>query len=105
MLYLWTVVQSLCPSDALALLAGMLPLARELLRLGTVIVLAANAAPSINDITAAELAVLVNDVARLDGVINKALESRALSVVSTGTGLPVLDLSKVLRLSDIVHFV
>lgn len=66
--------------------------------MGSVVVLAANASPSINDITAAELAVLVKDVARLDDVINKAVESRALSVVSTGTGLPVLDLSKVLRI-------
>jgi hypothetical protein len=34
---------------------GMLPLARELLQRGTVVVLAANRQPSINDITAAEL--------------------------------------------------
>jgi hypothetical protein len=36
-------------------LAGMLPFARELLRRGTRVTLAANETPSINDITAAEL--------------------------------------------------
>lgn len=38
---------------------GMLPLARELLRQGTTVIVAANEAPSINDITAAELDALL----------------------------------------------
>lgn len=33
------------------LMAGILPLARELIKLGTSVVLAANSVPSINDIT------------------------------------------------------
>ena len=37
----------------------MLPLARELLRHGTTVIVAANSAPSINDITAAELEALL----------------------------------------------
>lgn len=40
----------------------MLPLARELLRHGTAVVLAANSAPAINDITAAELEALLPQV-------------------------------------------
>ena len=39
--------------------AGMLPLARELLRRGTVVIIAANKLPAINDITAAELDALL----------------------------------------------
>lgn len=42
--------------------AGMLPLARELLRAGTTVIIAANSAPSINDITAAELDALLPQV-------------------------------------------
>jgi type II pantothenate kinase len=37
----------------------MLPLARELLRRGTVVIIAANHLPAINDITAAELDALL----------------------------------------------
>ncbi len=40
----------------------MLPLARELLRQGTTVVVAANSLPSINDITAAELEELLPQV-------------------------------------------
>lgn len=39
--------------------AGMLPFARELLRRGTQVIIAANSAPAINDITAAELDALL----------------------------------------------
>ena len=41
---------------------GMLPLARELVKLGSSVVLAANAEPTINDITAAELAALLEEI-------------------------------------------
>jgi type II pantothenate kinase len=44
----------------------MLPLARELLRHGTCVVLAANSLPSINDITAAELDALLPQVGSVD---------------------------------------
>lgn len=49
--------------------AGMLPFARELLRTGTRVILAANELPSINDITAAELDALLPQVGvhRWDG--------------------------------------
>lgn len=48
-----------CPATHLA---GMLPFARELLRAGTRVVIAANELPSINDITAAELDALLPQV-------------------------------------------
>ena len=43
-------------------LLGMLPLARQLLRRGTEVVVAANSLPAINDITAAELDALLPQV-------------------------------------------
>lgn len=52
----------------LAARTGMLPLARELLRLGTTVIIAANSLPSINDITAAELEALLPQVASLRGM-------------------------------------
>lgn len=45
----------------------MLPLARELLRTGATVVIAANSAPSINDITAAELDALLPQVGPAGG--------------------------------------
>ena len=43
----------------------MLPLARELLRHGTTVVVAANSAPAINDCTAAELDALLPQASAL----------------------------------------
>ena len=43
--------------NRLLLLAGMIPLARELIKNGTFVVLAANEVPALNDITAPELEV------------------------------------------------
>jgi len=75
--------------------AGMLPFARELLKRGTVVVLAANEVPSINDITAVELRSVVQLAAMFDKVIGRSLVEGVLYVVSTGTSMPVIDLSKV----------
>ena len=73
---------------------GMLPLVRGLLRAGTVVILACNELPSINDITYDEAkALLENDVH--DAVIRKAYAEGTLRVVSSGNGLPVIDLRTV----------
>ena len=58
----------------------MLPFARELLKRGTTVVLAANSAPSINDITAAELEALLPAICRADGLLCKAVSSQRLQV-------------------------
>ncbi len=62
---------------------GMLPLARELLRRGARVTLAANELASLNDITAAELA----------SVIERVPELHEARVMSTGSGDPLVDLS------------
>lgn len=74
---------------------GILPLARELLRRGTEVVLAANELPSINDITAAELAPLLSRAAEGDAALRRGLAGGALRVVSSGNDLGVIDLGRV----------
>ncbi len=74
----------------------MLPLARELLKRGTTVVVAANELPSINDMTAAELEALLPQICSSDALLCKAVSSQRLRVVSSGSGLPVIDLSQVL---------
>ncbi len=71
---------------------GCLPWVRELLRAGTKVTLAANREPALNDITAPELAELVPQCARLDTVLAAALADERLTVASTGSAAPLLDL-------------
>jgi damage-control phosphatase, subfamily II, stand-alone protein len=82
-------------------LLGLIPLARELLRLGVPeIVLAANTEPTLNDTTAAELRPLVRRAAELDpdpSLLPAAVQSGAMRVVASGNGLPVIDLLQVSR--------
>jgi hypothetical protein len=73
----------------------MLPLARELLRQGTTVIIAANTLPAINDITAAELEQLLPKICAADSVLCKGVSERRLQVVPSGSGLPVIDLTKV----------
>lgn len=82
------------PSNNMAR-AGMLPFARELLKAGTVVILAANEEPCINDITAEELQEVVAEAAKLDALLSHAVLEQALRVVSSGNDLCVIDLSHV----------
>ncbi|OAE26615.1 hypothetical protein AXG93_4542s1360 [Marchantia polymorpha subsp. ruderalis] len=75
---------------------GILPFARELLRRGTKVVLAANDLPSINDITYDELKDIVaklKDGAGKDSILG--VNAHDLFVVNSGSDLPVLDLSHI----------
>ncbi|KAG7669223.1 hypothetical protein Ndes2526B_g05521 [Nannochloris sp. 'desiccata'] len=74
---------------------GMLPFARELVRQGTQVIIAANELPSINDITFAELDGILPKIASLDDVLCKAISSQNLVVLSSGNALPVIDLRQV----------
>lgn len=76
-------------------IAGMLPLARELLRQGTQVVLAANSVASINDVTAPELTEILSAATHVDVVLDRAVSEQALTVVASGSDLPVIDLSQV----------
>ncbi|KAL9681382.1 hypothetical protein QQ045_013165 [Rhodiola kirilowii] len=95
---------------------GMLPLARELLRHGTEVVLVANSLPALNDVTAAEIPDIVAEAAKHCDIIRRAAEAGGLlvdamsniqegskentpcvplMVVENGCGSPCLDLRQV----------
>lgn len=76
-------------------LLGMLPLAREMLRRGTKVLLAANTSPSLNDITRDELALLLREIAGFDATIASALSDGRLELVASGNGLPLIDLTRI----------
>jgi type II pantothenate kinase len=59
------------------------------------VILAANNGPTINDITAAELAPLVAAAAKQDAVLGRAWSSGQLRVMNSGNDLPVIDLRQV----------
>ena len=73
----------------------MLPLARELTKQGTAVVIAANSLPSINDVTAEELRTIIKQAGQLDKLLDRSLQEGTLQVVESGSDLPVIDLSKV----------
>ncbi|MEM7624901.1 MAG: ARMT1-like domain-containing protein [Planctomycetota bacterium] len=74
---------------------GMLPLARELLKRGTKVVLTANPYPSLNDVTHAELVELVGAATEFDGVFGDALADERLLLVPSGNHCPLIDLAKI----------
>ncbi len=74
---------------------GVMPLARELVLSGVEVVLAANELPSLNDVTADETVVLVEQLANLDRHLADAIDTQMLEVVSSGCDLPLIDLSDV----------
>lgn len=75
----------------------MLPFMRELVARGTLVVAAANSLPSINDVTAAELKAVISRAAEVDPVLRRATAEGILTVVESGSDLPVVDLSQVKR--------
>ncbi|CAA6671454.1 unnamed protein product [Spirodela intermedia] len=102
---------------------GMLPLARELLRRGTEVVLVGNSFPALNDVTANELPEIVAEAAKNCDVLRRAAEaggllldamantkdgskrnpaSVPLMVVENGCGSPCIDLRQVsLELAEV----
>jgi type II pantothenate kinase len=53
---------------------GMIPLARELLRMGSEVVMVANSLPAINDVTTAELRTLLESVCQICPVLKVAFK-------------------------------
>lgn len=82
----------------------MLPLARELIKQGTAVVIAANSLPSINDVTAEELRAIVKQAGQLDKLLDRSLQEGTLQVVESGSDLPVIDLSKVAKIEPSNYF-
>jgi damage-control phosphatase, subfamily II, stand-alone protein len=74
---------------------GLLPFARELLKRGTAVVIAANAVASINDMTYGEARDVIAAAAVQDDVLCEKVAKGALRVVNSGNDLPMIDLSEV----------
>lgn len=74
---------------------GMLPLARELLKRGTAVILTANTQASLNDVTHDELIDLIAKVAVFDPVIRDAQQEQRLTLVASGNNAPLINLSRV----------
>ena len=74
---------------------GVLPLAREMVRAGIRVTLAANSAPALNDITIGELNPLLDRLAACDTVLRQQRAEGLLDTVDSGGDTPLIDLSRV----------
>ena len=74
---------------------GLMPLVRELALGGTQVVLAANETPALNDITVDETIDVVEALAVNDADLAALIEGGMFEVVSSGNGIPLIDLSEV----------
>ena len=75
-------------------LLGVVPMVEEMLRRGTRVILCANTRPILNDVTYAELSLLLGQVAKISEVISDSLESGRLVARDSGQGSPCLDLAR-----------
>ncbi|MEK6643998.1 MAG: ARMT1-like domain-containing protein [Planctomycetota bacterium] len=76
------------------ILLGVIPFVRDLLFRETRVILAANSAPALNDITAAELRPLLERVRTVDSRIDAALRDERLTVIESGCASPLIDLTE-----------
>lgn len=73
---------------------GILPFARELLKRGTQVVLAANDMPSINDVTYPELIEIISKLKDESGKLI-GVDTSNLLIANSGNDLPVIDLTRI----------
>lgn len=74
---------------------GVLPVAREMARAGTRVVLAANDGPALNDITATELRPLLQELSDCDDELARLCAADRIAVVGSGGDTPLIDLGQV----------
>ena len=75
-------------------LLGAIPFVVELLKRGTKVLLCANNRPVLNDVTHAELLILLARVSGVSAVISQALSEERLLCLDSGQASPCLDLAK-----------
>lgn len=71
---------------------GMLPFARELLKLGTQVTLCANTYPSLNDVTYSDLQLYIGKATEKCNILKNAVASNQLILAENGQKGPCLDL-------------
>ncbi|KAK7268957.1 hypothetical protein RIF29_21669 [Crotalaria pallida] len=90
----WKKVIIFVDNSGADIILGILPFARELLRRGSQVVLAANDLPSINDVTCNELIEIISKLKDEEGRLVGVSTSK-LMVANSGNDLPVIDLTRV----------
>ncbi|OIW06314.1 hypothetical protein TanjilG_17688 [Lupinus angustifolius] len=90
----WKKVIIFVDNSGADIILGILPFARELLRRGTQVVLAANDLPSINDVTYSELIEIISKLKDEEGRLVGVSTSNLL-IANSGNDLPVIDLTRV----------
>ncbi|EPS59987.1 hypothetical protein M569_14816, partial [Genlisea aurea] len=90
----WKKVVVFVDNSGADVVLGILPFARELLRNGATVVLAANDTPSINDVTYSELIDVVSELKDEEGGL-EGVDCSRLLIVNSGNDLPVIDLTRV----------
>ena len=91
----WTKAIVLVDNAGTDFVLGVMPLARELALSGTQIVLAANELPALNDMTVDETINVVEQLAAADPDLAALIEAGMIEVVSSGNGIPLIDLASV----------
>ncbi|XP_049852310.1 4'-phosphopantetheine phosphatase isoform X1 [Schistocerca gregaria] len=81
-------------NSGIDIILGILPFARELLRRGTKVILCANSMPALNDVTYAELQVVLKQAAAVCEVIHCGIIENCLTVMETAQAGPCLDLTR-----------
>ncbi|WJX12595.1 pantothenate kinase [Trifolium repens] len=90
----WKKVIIFVDNSGADIILGILPFARELLRRGSQVVLAANDLPSINDVTYSELIEIISKLKDEEGRLLGVSTSNLL-IANSGNDLPVIDLTRV----------
>ncbi|KAJ4846626.1 hypothetical protein Tsubulata_014639 [Turnera subulata] len=91
---LWKKAVIFVDNSGADIILGILPFARELLRRGTQVVLAANDLPSINDVTYSELIDIIAKLKDENGQL-MGVDTSNLLIANSGNDLPVIDLTRV----------
>lgn len=71
---------------------GILPLARLLAKRGTQVLLAANDQPALNDVTYPEMIELLDEVSKVDQVMQRLIADGLIVAVNSGCAAPLIDL-------------
>ncbi|KAI8021077.1 Damage-control phosphatase [Camellia lanceoleosa] len=90
----WKKVVIFVDNSGADMILGIFPFARELLRRGTQVVLAANELPSINDVTYPELIEIISKLKDEHGQL-VGVDTSNLLIANSGNDLPVIDLARI----------
>ncbi|KAG4911048.1 uncharacterized protein At2g17340-like isoform X2 [Glycine soja] len=90
----WKKVIIFVDNSGADVILGILPFARELLRRGSQVILAANDLPSINDVTYSDLIEIIPKLKDEEGRLTGVSTSNLL-IANSGNDLPVIDLTRV----------